>query len=257
MLVDSHCHLDRLNAEASGDTHSVLERARERGVDKFLCIATHLDGFKDVADIAEQNHDVFCTAGIHPLQKNNIQVDSQRLIQQASHPKVLAVGETGLDYYYSPDNADWQRKSLESHIQVATEVNKPLIIHTRDAKEDTLKILQQENASQVGGILHCFTETLDMALTAIEMGFYISFSGIITFKTADLLRDVARHLPIERLLVETDCPWLAPVPYRGKENQPSYVVEVAEQLASIHNMSYEELAKQTTDNFNRLFPESC
>ncbi|MCP3675682.1 MAG: TatD family hydrolase [Gammaproteobacteria bacterium] len=254
MLVDSHCHLDRLVENASGTVEDVLQRARNRGVERFLCIATSLDTFKDVNDLAKLYQDVYCTAGVHPLQKDSFSVDFQRLVEQANQPKVVAVGETGLDYYYSPENADWQKQSLRLHIQAAREVSKPLIIHTRDAKEDTLAILKEEKAEQIGGVLHCFTESLEMAEAAIEMGFYISFSGIITFKTATALRDVVARLPIERLLVETDCPWLAPVPYRGKENQPSFVVEVAQQMADIFELSLNELAKITTQNFYSLFP---
>ena len=256
MLVDSHCHLDRLDVKASGSVEQILQRARNRGVERFLCIATSLDGFCNVADLADKYDDVFCTAGVHPLQKDPFSVDSQRLVEQAKHKRVVAVGETGLDYYYSPENADWQKQSLRLHIQAAREVSKPLIIHTRDAKEDTLAILKDEKADQVGGILHCFTESLEMAEAAIDMGFYISFSGILTFKTATALREVASKLPIERLLVETDCPWLAPVPYRGKENQPSYVVEVAEQMADLFDLTLSELAEITTRNFYSLFP-SC
>ena len=256
MLIDSHCHLDRLNNEKSGSTEEILNRARTAGVDKFLCIATNLDGFNDVYEISKLHKDVFCSAGVHPLQNKVFEVDYQRLLKQASEDKVIAVGETGLDYYYSPDNAEWQKKSLRLHIRAAREVNKPLIIHTREAREDTLSILKEEKAEEVGGILHCFTETLVMAEMAIEMGFYISFSGILTFKTADALRDIAMKMPIDKILVETDSPWLAPVPHRGKENQPVYVVEVAKQLAELHNISFQELAKQTTENFNRLFPNS-
>ena len=254
MLVDSHCHLDRLDENASGTVEDILQRARNRGVERFLCIATSLDGFDDVNDLAKLYQDVYCTAGVHPLQKDPFSVDFQRLVEQAKQSKVVAVGETGLDYYYSPENSDWQKQSLRLHIQAAREVSKPLIIHTRDAKEDTLAILKEEKAEQVGGVLHCFTESLEMAETAIDMGFYISFSGILTFKTATALREVASRLPIERLLVETDCPWLAPVPYRGKENQPSYVVEVAQQMADLFDLSLTELAKITTQNFYSLFP---
>ncbi|PCJ50532.1 MAG: hypothetical protein COA74_01760 [Gammaproteobacteria bacterium] len=255
MLIDSHCHLDRLNEESSGDTNTILNRARAAGVEKFLCIATNLDGFDAVIDIALEHNDVFCSAGVHPLQKHQVKVDYQRLIQQARHEKVIAVGETGLDYYYSPDNAELQRESLTIHIQAAREVNKPLIIHTRDAQQDTLSIIRQEKAQSVGGILHCFTESFDMAKEAVELGFYISFSGILTFKTAQKLREVAKAIPLDRILVETDCPWLAPVPFRGKENQPAYVVEVAKQLAELHNLSYEDIAQQTTSNFYQLFPQ--
>ena len=256
MLIDSHCHLDRLNNDASGTTEEILNRARAAGVEKFLCIATNLDGFKVVSEIANHHKDVYCSAGVHPLQNKEFEVDYQRLIQQASEDKVIAVGETGLDYFYSPDNAEWQKKSLHLHVKAAREVNKPLIIHTRDARKDTLSILSEEKAEEVGGILHCFTESLDMAQAAIDMGFYISFSGILTFKSADALREIAMKIPLNKVLVETDSPWLAPVPHRGKENQPAYVVEVAKLLAELHDISFQELAKQTTDNFNRLFPSS-
>lgn len=256
MLVDSHCHLDRLNEDSSGNTAAVLNRARALGVEKFLCIATNLDGFDAVIDIAKEHSDVYCSAGVHPLQKHEQTVDYNRLIEQASHEKVLAVGETGLDYFYSPENAELQKESLKLHIRAAREVKKPLIIHTRDAQEDTLAIIKNEQAEQVGGILHCFTESAEMAKVAIDLGFYISFSGILTFKTANSLREVAQSIPLDRMLIETDCPWLAPVPYRGKENQPAYVVEVAKQLAEIHNLSYEEIAAHTTSNFYNLFPKS-
>ena len=257
MLVDSHCHLDRIDQETCGNVETILSRARTRGVEKFLCIATSIDGFDDVKAIADTHSDVFCTAGVHPLKKESFTVDHEQLLHQAAQEKVIAVGETGLDYYYSPENADWQKQSLRTHIAVARELAKPLIIHTRDAREDTLNILKQEKAEQTGGILHCFTESYEMAMSAIDMGFYVSFSGILTFKTADLLRDIATKLPFDRILVETDSPWLAPVPYRGKVNQPAYVIEVAEQLANILNISYEDLAEQTTENFYRLFPQCC
>ena len=255
MLVDSHCHLDRIEESSCGDVDTILNRARKRGVEKFLCIATSLEGFDNVKAIADEYSDVFCTAGVHPLKKDPFTVNQDQLLQQAAQKKVIAVGETGLDYYYSPENAEWQKQSLRTHIAVAREVSKPLIIHTRDAREDTMAILKQEKAEQTGGILHCFTESFEMAEAAIDMGFYISFSGILTFKTADLLREIARKLPLDRILVETDSPWLAPVPFRGKENQPAYVIEVAEQLANLLSISYQDLATQTTENFYRLFPQ--
>lgn len=254
MLIDSHCHLDRLNTEISGNTDAVLDRARARGIEKFLCIATNLDDFDQIAAIAAAHDDVYCSAGVHPLQDVEFEVNYQRLLQQASEERVIAVGETGLDYYYSPKNASWQKQSMRLHIRAALEVNKPLIIHSRDARQDTLDLLLEEGAEQVGGILHCFTESLEMAEAAIDLGFYISFSGILTFKNAEQLRHVAKCLPAERILVETDSPWLAPVPHRGKENQPAYVVEVAQQLAEVLGISYTELAEQTTKNFYRLFP---
>ncbi len=254
MLVDSHCHLNRLDYDVHGDIHIILERARKKHIKQFLCIATSLESFAEVSLLAEQNSDVFCTAGVHPLQKNQDDIDYNLLLEQGCHSKVVAIGETGLDYYYSANNATWQKKALITQISAAKELSKPLIIHSRDAREDTLEILAGEKAEQVGGILHCFTESYAMAKKAIDMGFYISFSGIITFKTADPLRNVARKLPLDRILVETDCPWLAPVPYRGKENQPAYTVEVAKHLAEVLNISYEELCNKTTENFYRLFP---
>ncbi len=254
MLVDSHCHLNRLDYDVHGDIHTILERARKKHIETFLCIATSLESFHEVSLLAEQNSDVFCTAGVHPLQKNPGDIDYNLLLKQGCHSKVVAIGETGLDYYYSADNASWQKKALITQISAAKELSKPLIIHSRNAREDTLEILAAENAEQVGGILHCFTESYTMAKKAIDMGFYISFSGIISFKTADSLREVARKLPTDRILVETDCPWLAPVPYRGKENQPVYTVEVAKHLAEVLNISFEKLCKQTTENYYRLFP---
>ncbi len=256
MLVDSHCHLNRLDANVSGDIGSVLTRARERGVGKFLCIATSLDSFDEIKKLADQHADVYCTAGVHPLQKNQETVEYSRLIKQGSCSQVVAIGETGLDYYYSPDNSDWQKQSFRLQINAAIALAKPLVIHSRDARKDTLEILKTEKAEKVGGILHCFTETYEMAKTAIDMGFYISFSGIITFKTADALRDVVKKLPRDRILIETDCPWLAPVPYRGEENQPAYTVEIARYLAEVLDISYKELSDQTTQNFYQLFP-SC
>lgn len=253
MFVDSHCHLDRLDQEKVGTVDEVLDSARQRGVEHFLCIATHLDGFERVRSIAEKHTDVHCTAGIHPLQKEVAELDSDRLREQASQAQVVAVGETGLDYYYASETAEAQRQSFIKHVELAVEVDKPLIIHTRDAVKDTLDILTTHGAHQCGGVLHCFTETYDMAASAMDMGFYVSFSGIITFKSAQQLRDTARKIPLDRILIETDCPWLAPVPYRGKENQPAYVVEVAQMLAELHEVSLERVAQQTTENFYRCF----
>jgi len=187
MLVDSHCHLNRLDENTSGDIGTILERARSKGVEKFLCIATSLDSFDEIKTIAEQHADVFCTAGVHPLQKNQDKIDYQLLLNQGEHSKVVAIGETGLDYYYSAHNSDWQKQTLRLQINAAKELNKPLIIHSRDAREDTLSILKTENAEQVGGILHCFTESYEMAKSAIDMGFYISFSGIFCFEYAQCI----------------------------------------------------------------------
>jgi len=254
MFVDSHCHLDRLDPEKVGSIDKVLDSARGRGVQGFLCIATHLNGFQDVKILADQYDDVYCSAGIHPLQDNLTDINIERLLEQASDSSTVAVGETGLDYHYAKETRAAQLESFEKHIEVAKQVNKPLIIHTRSAVQDTLDMLVNKGAEQVGGVLHCFTESLEMAQKAIEMGFYISFSGILTFKTADSLRAIAKTLPLDRILIETDCPWLAPVPYRGKENQPAYVVEVAQIMADIHKVSISEIANKTTENFYKCFP---
>ena len=254
MFVDSHCHLDRLNYEKVGELDSVLDSARKRGIEKFLCIATHLDGYDRINAIADNHHDVILTAGIHPLQKQVANVDELRLRKQVSKERTVAVGETGLDYYYAADTASAQRDSFATHVEVAVELQKPLVIHTRDAVDDTLSILKDNQANKCGGTLHCFTESHAMAEAAMDMGFYISFSGILTFKSAEELRETAKRIPMNRILIETDCPWLAPVPYRGKENQPAYVVEVAQMLSELHNISLEEVAKITTENFYNCFP---
>ncbi len=195
---------------------------------------------------------VLVSCGMHPLNQDD-EVSEQQLYALADQKRVIAIGETGLDYHYAPETKVLQLDSFKKHIRVAKALKKPLIIHTREAQQDTLDILVAEGASEVGGILHCFTESWDMAQKALDLGFYISFSGIVTFKNASALREVAKLVPDDRLLIETDAPYLAPVPHRGKENQPAYVVEVAKHLASIRGQSVETIAKLTTDNFNRLF----
>lgn len=254
MFVDSHCHLDRLDCDKVGPLDQVLDSARKRGVERFLCIATHLDGYDRIDAIAKEHEDVRVTAGVHPLQKHVATLDRARLEEQVAKQKTVAVGETGLDYFYAADTAEAQRASFATHVQVAVDANKPLIIHTRDAVDDTLAILRANHADKCGGVLHCFTESLTMAQAALELDFYISFSGILTFKSAEELRDTAKQIPLDRILIETDCPWLAPVPYRGKENQPAYVIEVAQMLSELHDISLEEVARQTTENFYRRFP---
>lgn len=257
MFVDSHCHLDRLNYDKLGSLENILERARNHNVSKFLCIATNLDSFDAVHTIATKNKDIFCSAGVHPLQDEYFEVNSEILLQQAQNERVVAIGETGLDYFYSPENAQWQREALKIHIDVAKKVNKPLIIHTRQAQTDTLNILKEHSADRVGGILHCFTESIKMAEAAIEMNFVISFSGILTFKSAEALRTVAKRIPLDKILIETDCPWLTPVPHRGQDNQPHHVIEVAKVLADLKSVSIEEIAAHTKENFERLFPTTA
>ncbi len=254
MLVDSHCHLDRLDLEPfNGDLANALNQARENGVDRFLCVAIDRSNIPDVIAIAERFDNVYASVGVHPNEEDDGEVTAEELIALANHPKVIAIGETGLDYFRSEGELEWQKQRFRNHITAAKACNKPLIIHSREAREDTLRLMREEGAEVAGGIMHCFVEDWETARQAMEMGFYISFSGIVTFKNAEELREVARQVPIDRLLVETDSPYLAPVPHRGKSNQPAYVRHVAEFLAELRGVSFEELSARTTDNFNQLF----
>ncbi len=256
MLIDSHCHLDRLDlSEYDNDLNKALDYARSRGVAHMLCVGITMDKFQDVLSIAEAHEDISCSVGIHPLYDAVADTDVELLVEKSNHPKVVAIGETGLDYFYNKtaENHALQQDSFRKHIQAAIQVNKPIIVHTRDARQDTLDILQEEKAVDCGGVLHCFTETWDMAKVALDLGFYISFSGIVTFKNASELRDVCRKVPLDRLLIETDSPYLAPVPYRGKSNQPAYVKEVGRFVADLHHVSYEKICETTAKNFSDLF----
>lgn len=255
MLVDSHCHLDHLDLDLhDGSIGRVLSKARERGVAKFLSVGVNLELSEKLIQLAEQYPDVLVSVGVHPLQEKLPELpEIEQLVRLASHPRVAAVGETGIDYYYSRETADWQKESFKRHLQAAGQLRKPVIVHSRNAQHDTLRLIDDHADKAIGGVMHCFTESLDMALSAMEMNFYISFSGIITFKNAEALRNVVREVPLDRILVETDCPWLAPVPYRGKQNQPAYVHEVALAVANIKNLSLEEVAEHTTRNFEQLF----
>ncbi|WP_371372419.1 TatD family hydrolase [Thalassotalea aquiviva] len=253
MFIDSHCHLDRLDlSDFENNLDNVISNAGEAGVNRMLCVSVTLKDFTTMAakTAAYSNVDISC--GVHPLNQEDM-VDEDNLRQLADNPRVVAVGETGLDYFYAPETQEVQRDAFRKHIRVAKSLNKPLIIHTRDAQEDTLAIMREEGAEQVGGVLHCFTESWEMAKQAIEMGFYISFSGIVTFKNASALRHVAHQVPDHRFLIETDAPYLAPVPHRGKQNQPAYVVEVAKMLADVRGQSIEEIAKLSKENYLRLF----
>lgn len=252
MFVDSHCHLDRLK-QSKEELAETLNFARARGVKHFLCVAVSVDDYDAMAQTVSEFSDVSVSCGVHPLHQEDA-CDYDTLLEKASRPEVVAIGETGLDYFYSADTKDVQLQSFVDHIHVANELNKPLIIHTRDAREDTLSLLREHKAPHTNGVLHCFTESLEMAQAAMEMDFYISISGIVTFNSAKELREVVKAVPLERLLIETDSPWLAPVPHRGKQNQPGYVVEVAEFIADLKGISVAELAEKTTENFFRLFP---
>jgi TatD DNase family protein len=257
MLIDSHCHLDRLDLTAhDGSLDAALDAARQRGVGKFLCIGVDAANAPAVKQIAEQYSDVYCSVGIHPLDlTRETPTDLDWLLQALDHPRVVAIGETGLDYHYEPEMAAQQQISFNCHLQAARQTGKPVIIHTREARADTLHLLREADLPNAG-VLHCFTEDWDMARAAMDMGYYISLSGIVTFRNAEALREVARQVPADRLLVETDSPYLAPVPNRGKPNEPQFVCDVAAFLAELRGEPLEQLWQNTTDNFHRLFPLS-
>lgn len=253
-FVDSHCHLDRLNLDAhDGDFAAMMAATAQARISHMLCIGVDLETFPQVQALAEQYDNVFASVGVHPLYKESREPVVEELIERGAHPKVVAIGETGLDYFYAKEEREWQQRYFIAHIQAARETGLPLVVHTRGAKEDTLALLREHGRGEVRGVLHCFTEDLDMARQAIELGFYISISGIVTFRNAQALRETVRQLPLERLLIETDSPWLAPVPFRGKPNEPRYVAQVAECVAELQGVSVAELAKATADNFFSLF----
>jgi len=255
MLVDSHCHLDRLDLAAHGGSlDAALDAARARGVGHFLCIGVSADNAAQVRALAARYPDVDCSVGIHPLDLAPGEAPAlDWLLGELNHPEVVAIGETGLDYHYEPEAAQLQQASFRLHLEAARLTGKPVVIHTRAARADTLTLLREAALPQAG-VLHCFTEDWEMAKAALDLGYYISLSGIVTFRNADALRDVARQVPADRLLVETDSPYLAPLPHRGKPNLPEYVRDVAEFIALVRGERYEQLAQQTTENFRRLFP---
>ncbi len=251
MLVDSHCHLNF--PELAENLEEVLENMRRNGIGQALCVGVSLDKFPQVLALAEQHENIYASVGVHPDHELDAEPTQEQLIQLAKHPKVIAIGETGLDYFRLKGDLEWQRERFRTHIRAARACGKPLIIHTREAAADTLRIMQEEGADQISGVMHCFTESMETAQAAIKMGFYISFSGIVTFKSAAALKEVARQIPLDRMLVETDSPYLAPVPFRGKLNQPAYVRHVAEEIARLRGVSLDEIARATTGNFRRLF----
>ena len=254
MLVDSHCHLDHLDvADREGGLEAVLADAHARGITKFLSVAVDLATSASLVDLTALHNNIFSSVGVHPLQKVEQPVPTvDQLLALAEAPNVVAIGETGLDNFYSADTYQWQRDSFINHLKASQQCNKPIIIHTREARDETIALLRQYPL-QAGGVMHCFTETWEMAAAALELDFYISFSGIVTFNSANDLREVVRQVPLDRLLVETDSPWLAPVPHRGKQNEPQYVLEVAQCVAELKGVSLEQLAEITTQNFHRLF----
>ena len=251
MLVDSHCHLNFPGLLEN--LTAIKQSMHDNDVGHALCISVTLPDFPQVLALAEENENFFASVGVHPDYENIEEPTVEELLKLADHPKVIAIGETGLDYFRLTGDLEWQRTRFRTHIQAAIACGKPLVIHTRSSAEDTLRIMQEENAQQVGGVMHCFTENLDIAQRAIELGFYISFSGIVTFKNAQTIKEVAMQIPLEKMLVETDSPYLAPAPFRGKTNQPSYVKHVAEEIARLRGISLQEVSAATTQNFFRLF----
>ncbi len=252
MFVDSHCHLDF--PELRSDLDAVLRAMRNNAVTHAMTISTTLASFANVLAVAESQPHLFASAGVHPdEQVDDHEASVEELLRLADHPKVVAIGETGLDYFRLREPLDWQRERFRTHIRAARECGKPLVIHTRESAEDTLRIMREENAAAVGGVMHCFTESAAIAAQAIDLNFHISFSGIVTFKNAKDLKETARSVPLERMLIETDSPYLAPTPFRGKTNQPGYVKHVAEEIARLKDIGVEEVGRATTDNFFRLF----
>ena len=254
MLVDSHCHLDQLDLSAyNGDLSAAITQAHEAGVGHFLCVCITLAAFPQIVSIVETYAHISASVGLHPNEPVTQEPTTEELIALGQHPSVVAVGETGLDYFRSEGDLHWQRERFRTHIRAAIALKQPLIVHSREAQDDTIRILQEENAQIVGGVLHCFTGDWAMAQAAMDLNFYISFSGIVTFNSAKDLQAVAKKIPLWHLLIETDSPYLAPVPYRGKPNEPAYVREVAAFLADLRGIDFTEFAQKTTENFYRLF----
>lgn len=251
MLVDSHCHLDF--PELADRLDAVVAEMREHQVSHALCISVTLQDFPQVRAIAERFDHIYGTVGVHPDYPDVPEVGVEELVRLADHPKIVAIGETGLDYFRIKENNEWQRERFRTHIRAARRCRKPLVVHTRDAAADTLRIMQEEEAREVGGVMHCFTGDWETARAAMDQGFYISFSGIVTFKNALSLKEVARQVPLERMLVETDSPYLAPVPHRGKVNEPALVRYVAAEIARLRGIDVSEVSEQTTKNFFNLF----
>ena len=251
MLVDSHCHLDF--PDLANRLPDVLQRMQDNGVGAALCIAVNLEDFPKVLALAAEDRRLFASVGVHPEYTDVDEPSVDQLLALAAHPKVVAIGETGLDYYWQKDQPEWQRERFRRHIRAARLCGKPLVVHTRESAVDTLRLLQEEGADAVGGVMHCFTENWEIARQALDLGFYLSFSGIVTFKNATIVKEVAQRCPLDRMLVETDSPYLAPVPYRGKPNEPAHVRYVAEEIARLRSIPLETVVQTTTDNFFTLF----
>ena len=254
MLVDSHCHLDRVNLKSyDKDFSRFMRETREQGVEHMLCVSIDLESYPKMKRLVEDYPEVSISVGVHPNEQKRREPEPGELVALAQDPQNVAIGETGLDYYRSSGKLEWQQQRFRKHISAARECGKPLIIHTREAREDTLGIMREEGADAVGGVMHCFTESWDMARRALDMGFYISFSGIVTFQNADDLREVARKVPLDAMLIETDCPYLTPVPHRGRPNEPRYVRHVADCIAQLRGIDSQILIDRTGENFFSLF----
>lgn len=254
MLVDSHCHLDRINLSPyNGQLDLAIAAAHERGIQQMLCIGISLQNIQTVIDIAQTHPGVVASVGVHPCDVKEGTATADQLKAWSAQPKVVALGETGLDYHYETESKALQHQSFALHLQVGRETGLPVVVHTREARADTLALIKEHGSLEHSGVLHCFTEDWDMARAALDLNYYISISGIVTFKNAGQIRDVVSKMPLDRLLVETDSPYLAPVPYRGKPNEPKYVREVAQYIADLRGLSYAALAQQTSENFYRLF----
>jgi TatD DNase family protein len=251
MFVDSHCHLDF--PELAQDVPALLEAMRAAKVTHALCISVELADWPRVHALALAHDNLYATAGVHPDYTDTEEPTVERLCELAAKPKVVAIGETGLDYYRLEGDLGWQRYRFRTHIRAARDAKKPLVVHTRSAADDTLALMREERAGEAGGVMHCFTETWEVASAAIDLGFHISFSGIVTFRNAAELKEVARRVPLDRMLIETDSPYLAPVPFRGKRNHPALVVHVAEEIARLRGIPVEEVARATSRNFFALF----
>jgi TatD DNase family protein len=254
MLIDSHCHLDRIDlVPYQGDFSNFMKAVSDCQIEHLLTIAIDLESYPVMLELVSGYPQISVTVGVHPNEQDGKDPTVEELVLLGEHEKVIGIGETGLDYFRSAGDLDWQQQRFRNHIGAAKILNKPLIVHTREAKNDTLSILKEENAYEVGGIIHCFTEDWEFAKSALDMNFYISFSGIVTFNSAREIKEVAKKVPADRFLIETDSPYLAPVPYRGKPNYPTYVRYVAEQIAELRNESFEQIAHQSTANFRKLF----
>jgi TatD DNase family protein len=255
MYIDSHCHINF--PELAARMPELLAKMAENQVTHALCVSVDLPDFPQVLALAEQYPHIYASVGVHPDYEDTPEPTVEQLVELSQHPKIIAIGETGLDYYRLEGDLKWQRERFRTHIRASRITRKPLIIHTRAASEDTIRIMQEEGAGTdkggVAGVMHCFTESLEVAQAALAMGFYISFSGIVTFKSAKDLQAVAREVPLERTLIETDSPYLAPVPYRGRMNEPGFVRHVAEYIATLKDVPLSQVAQQTSDNFFNLF----